>query len=486
MFSYSILKRLTRETKQFVRYKNPRDHWSVLRKKVHPSDKALTHMDDFYKQVFNDKWPKIRKAMLGKQKYVAVINNFGDDKETMQDLEMTGALNMRTLFNLEKGYLKEERRKNINKETMEKIFRLDEQLDRKIKSNSEDDSNDPKPNEKFTARDFSLASSLEKAKYDSRRLIDLKDPLSTEALHEFLPASEIKGREDFVPESTHYKLYDQQTHFAVKVETEHDIPFPDHLNIYCYERDNTNDFEAPKRSATDVINYYLMDGGSILPVLALDLKPGNKFLDMCSAPGGKSLLALQTFFPELVVSNDISHSRLNRVGSVFRQFLYDFEEKWVETGKIKLSQRDGRLISEKYFDRILVDVPCTTDRHSLHENDNNIFKPTRIKERLKLPELQKELLVNALKIVQVGGIVVYSTCSLSPIQNDGVVHVALKQIWEETNMEIVVKDLSPALMQTRSVFGLADKGLLRYGHLVLPKPSQNYGPTYFCKLQKIQ
>lgn len=58
---------------------------------------------------------------------------------------------------------------------------------------------------------------------------------------------------------------------------------------------------------------------------------------------------------------------------------------------------------------------------------------------MQIPELQRELLFNALKLVRRGGIVVYSTCSLSPIQNDGVVHMTLKQVWEETNMEIVVK-----------------------------------------------
>jgi hypothetical protein len=42
--------------------------------------------------------------------------------------------------------------------------------------------------------------------------------------------------------------------------------------------------------------------------------------------------------------------------------------------------------------QILVDVPCTTDRLSLHENDNNIFKPGRLKERLQIPEIQAELL----------------------------------------------------------------------------------------------
>lgn len=85
-----------------------------------------------------------------------------------------------------------------------------------------------------------------------------------------------------------------------------------------------------------------------------------------------------------------------------------------------------------------VDVPCTTDRHSVKENDNNLFKPARIKERLQLPELQCELLVHALKLVKKGGIVVYSTCSLSPIQNDGVVNMALKQLRHETNIDVAV------------------------------------------------
>lgn len=84
-------------------------------------------------------------------------------------------------------------------------------------------------------------------------------------------------------------------------------------------------------------------------------------------------------------------------------------------------------------------MPCTTDRHSLKENDNNWFKSSRIKERLKLPELQSELLAQALSIVKVGGIVVYSTCTLSPIQNDGVVNMAIKKLWEETKVEVVVQ-----------------------------------------------
>jgi 16S rRNA C967 or C1407 C5-methylase (RsmB/RsmF family) len=48
-------------------------------------------------------------------------------------------------------------------------------------------------------------------------------------------------------------------------------------------------------------------------------------------------------------------------------------------------------------------------------------------------------LSHALKIVEPGGTVVYSTCSLSPIQNDGVVHMALRKVWEETDIQVIVK-----------------------------------------------
>ena len=103
-------------------------------------------------------------------------------------------------------------------------------------------------------------------------------------------------------------------------------------------------------------------------------------------------------------------------------------------------ENDARVINDvDFYDKILVDVPCTTDRKSVQDNDNNIFKSTRVRERLRLPELQADILFHALKLVKKGGNVVYSTCTLSPVQNDGVVHMALKKIWEETSYKFVVK-----------------------------------------------
>lgn len=68
-----------------------------------------------------------------------------------------------------------------------------------------------------------------------------------------------------------------------------------------------------------------------------------------------------------------------------------------------------------------------------------MFKSSRIKERLKLPELQSEILENGLKLLKPGGVLVYSTCTLSPIQNDGVVHMTLKKLYENAGMKFVIK-----------------------------------------------
>ncbi|KAG8263020.1 5-methylcytosine rRNA methyltransferase nsun4 [Homalodisca vitripennis] len=94
------------------------------------------------------------------------------------------------------------------------------------------------------------------------------------------------------------------------------------------------------------------------------------------------------------------------------------------------------------------------------------------------------ILFQALKLVKKGGAVVYSTCSLNPAQNDGVVQMALRKVWEETSMKIVVKDLSQALEPAKVVFKFAEPRCLKYGSLIVPYLPSNFGPMYFCKLEK--
>lgn len=89
-----------------------------------------------------------------------------------------------------------------------------------------------------------------------------------------------------------------------------------------------------------------MDGCSILPVLALDLQMGDTVLDMCAAPGGKSLAMLQTLMTYVLVANDSSRSRLNHMNDVFQDYLGDFDA-WKD--KLFLTNHDAREIEDKHI-----------------------------------------------------------------------------------------------------------------------------------------
>lgn len=235
---------------------------------------------------------------------------------------------------------------------------------------------------------------------------------------------------------------------------------------------------------TGVLSHYLMDGASILPPLLLDVKPGDRVLDACSAPGGKSLLMLQTLYPDQLICNDVMESRVNRIRKVMKEYLFDFHESW-ENQRLILNQCDARNLDDYgTYDKVLVDVPCTNDRHSLMENDNNIFKPTRIKERLRIPELQADILANCLRLLKPGGSLVYSTCSLSPVQNDGVVHMALQKVFNDFGLSFVIKDLSQLIQLFSDIYRFEYPKGLKYGQMVLPYLPANFGPMYFSKISR--
>ena len=82
-----------------------------------------------------------------------------------------------------------------------------------------------------------------------------------------------------------------------------------------------------------------------------------------------------------------------------------------------------------------------------------------------------------------GGIVVYSTCSLSPVQNDGVVAATLEHVWHHTGIEVVVEDIRTSINCFAPMFKFFDG--CRYGNLVLPNLVSNFGPMYFSRIRRI-
>ncbi|KAF1530139.1 5-methylcytosine rRNA methyltransferase NSUN4, partial [Eudyptes chrysocome] len=192
-------------------------------------------------------------------------------------------------------------------------------------------------------------------------------------------------------------------------------------NIKCYTfpRGDITRFRPARPDTLGLLDYYLMDAASLLPVLALNVQPDDFVLDLCAAPGGKTLALLQTGVCGHLAANDVSISRTKRL----YQILHSYVPKEIrETVSVtSCDGRDWEQLEGGTFHKVLVDVPCTTDRHSVMEDDNNIFHRRRTKERQMLPMLQLQLLMAGILATKPGGEVVYSTCSLSPLQNEYVI-----------------------------------------------------------------
>ncbi|KAI1883263.1 hypothetical protein AGOR_G00243410 [Albula goreensis] len=255
-------------------------------------------------------------------------------------------------------------------------------------------------------------------------------------------------------------------------------------NIKCFvfPKGDISRFKSARPDGTGMLGYYLLDAASILPVLALDVQEGHNVLDLCAAPGGKTLALLQTQAIRHLAVNDSSASRTARLRRVLQSYV---PREHLTEDRVRITSFDGRRWGElerDTYDRVLVDVPCTTDRHSLQEEDNNVFSRVRAKERQRLPLLQIQLLLAGLEATRPGGEVVYSTCTLSPLQNECVVEQALELARKERGVSAQVQDLQALAHVFRDTFHFLPTP--RLGELVLPHLTANFGPIYLCKLRR--
>ncbi|NXC46892.1 NSUN4 methyltransferase, partial [Penelope pileata] len=267
------------------------------------------------------------------------------------------------------------------------------------------------------------------------------------------------------------------------VETSPLLRAPVSSNIKCYTfpRGDITRFRPAWPDALGVLSYYLMDAASLLPVLALNVQPDDFVLDLCAAPGGKTLALLQTGACGYLAANDVSISRTKRLHQTLNSYI---PKNVRET--VSVTSHDGRVwgkLEGGTFHKVLVDVPCTTDRHSAMEDDNNIFHKRRTKERQMLPMLQLQLLMAGILATKPGGEVVYSTCSLSQLQNEYVVERAIEIAETQFNITTHAEDLSHFRTLFQDTFSFFPD--CRLGELVLPHLTANFGPMYFCKLRRV-
>lgn len=227
------------------------------------------------------------------------------------------------------------------------------------------------------------------------------------------------------------------------------------------------DGEVP-RASNGTLSHYVMDPASILAARALNVQPGDKVLDMCAAPGGKTLILAESLPGELI-ANELSNDRRARLMKVMQQYIpRELRDHIFVTGK-----EGGKfaLTHKEYFDRILVDAPCSGERHLLkNQKEMQDWSPSRTK---KLAQRQYALLTAALLACKQGGRIVYSTCSISTLENDGVIEELFRRKGEVFRL-VEQENLSAN-----------DKGeKTKFGQIFLPDICQ-MGPIYFSILEKL-
>ena len=165
---------------------------------------------------------------------------------------------------------------------------------------------------------------------------------------------------------------------------------------------------------------YLQEAASMIPIILLSPEQGEKILDLAAAPGSKTTQLAQFMNNRgLIVANDISIKRIKALSS-------NIDRTGVMNAVVISidGRRIGKLLPE-YFDKILLDAPCSAEgtlrksREALYRWSENSIK--------RLSSLQKGLISSAFRCLKKGGVLVYSTCTFAPEENEEVIDFLLKK-----------------------------------------------------------
>ncbi|KAG8629698.1 hypothetical protein KVT40_001317 [Elsinoe batatas] len=268
-------------------------------------------------------------------------------------------------------------------------------------------------------------------------------------------------------------------------------------------------------SHSPLSSHYNLDAASLLPVLLLSPQPNDRILDLCASPGGKSILIGQALFASPGNSNGLLHSNEShpaRHARLVRNLEGYFPPHLLEEGRVrglKLDGAGGEFVSKapvpagregegsgtgRGYDKVLLDAPCSSERHVVQSHvtaqrsggvsgDMLGFR-TGTAGKKSIVRLQGELLMNALRVCRMGGRVVYSTCSVDRLENEGVVKGVVGKVGKGKSgfgVEVVEMD--------GLVEGLDEwSERCEVGRICLPDHGEDgghgWGPIYFCVLTK--
>ena len=228
---------------------------------------------------------------------------------------------------------------------------------------------------------------------------------------------------------------------------------------------------------------YFLDSASVLAALCLPLENATDLLDLCAAPGGKTLvLASRMDGDAKLSSNERSPERKHRLSTVVENCLPPEISERIIT-----SCSDGATWCTRQsecFDRILLDAPCSSERHVIADPKYlNTWSPSRIKT---VTTEQWALLSSAYRLLRPQGILLYSTCALCPEENDGMIERLYKK-FSKDGTAFTLLEPAPDLSQVSAfapALTLPGFEKTKYGYMIMPDKQKGAGPIYFSIIRK--
>lgn len=296
-----------------------------------------------------------------------------------------------------------------------------------------------------------------------------------------------------------------------------------------YAKGSDNTFPPPvsvtsMEHGSRLLSHWNMDAASVLAACMLKVEPGDSVLDLCAAPGGKSIVLAQMLWPSLYAdksstantnnnqapsilhSNEFDKTRSTRLESNLKSYL---PQSLLTDNLVKVLRIDGSEKSavadlpfgEGGYDKVLVDAPCSSERHIIHAHlkaksggqisyEMGNWKSSHSKT---LAKTQVALLMTALKAVRIGGSVVYATCSIAQEENDDVIDRALEACARDkkkansstSEWQVKVDDSFKEDAQLQTILDAMTEAT-KHGRIALPdhQAGGRWGPLYFVVLKK--
>ncbi|CDK29542.1 unnamed protein product [Kuraishia capsulata CBS 1993] len=208
---------------------------------------------------------------------------------------------------------------------------------------------------------------------------------------------------------------------------------------------------------TEVGNISRQEAVSMIPPLVLDVEPHHAVLDLCAAPGSKTIQLVEALQSQddiqqptgFVMANDADYKRSHMLVHQVKRLnspnfiVVNHDAQFFP--KLKLSPDAKEFVK---FDRILCDVPCTGD--GTMRKNIDVWDKWGTGNALGLHQVQLNILNRGLQLLKKGGRLVYSTCSMNPIENEAIVAAALRK-WGDQIRTVNCDDRLPGLVRRPGV-----------------------------------